>query len=268
MTAPSALTRFRTEYGAHRATEGRAHSDAELLALPYLRSGPLAKQWSVRARTFEAFMRLVVARVARTIDRPLRVLDLGAGNGWLCHRLARGGGDAVAVDIRDDSIDGLGAAPALLAAEFPPFERVVASFDALPVREGYFDIIVFNASLHYATDLKAVFGEARRVSRSGGCIAVLDSPFYDREADGVAMVDDKRRTAAARFGDRADALLSLPFIEFLTRERLDAASKGLGLAWRRHRVSYPLWYEARPFVAKLRRRRRPSRFDLWECSVA
>src|SRR5262245_66650874 len=57
MTAPSALTRFRTEYGAHRAAEGRAHSDAELLALPYLRSGPLAKQWSVRACTFDAFIR-------------------------------------------------------------------------------------------------------------------------------------------------------------------------------------------------------------------
>jgi SAM-dependent methyltransferase len=268
MTAPSALTRFRTEYGSHRASEGRAHSDAELLALPYLRSGPLAKQWSVRARTFEAFIRRVVIRVARGIDRPLRILDLGAGNGWLCHRLARGGNEAVAVDIRDDSVDGLGAAGPLLGADFPPFERIVASFDALPVREAHFDIVVFNASLHYATDLRSVLNEARRVARKGGWLAVLDSPFYERDADGNAMVDDKRRNASAQFGDRADALLALPFIEFLTRERLAAASRGLGLAWRRHRVSYPLWYEARPYIAKLRKQRRPSRFDLWETPVA
>jgi SAM-dependent methyltransferase len=269
MTAPSALTRFRTEYGAHRASEGRAHSHAELLALPYLRSGPLARQWSVRARTFEAFLRRVVAPVARGIDdRPLRVLDLGAGNGWLCYRLARGGSDAVAIDIRDDSIDGLGAAAPLLGAEFPPFERIVASFDALPVGEAHFDIVVFNASLHYAVDLGSVLAEARRVALSGGRVAVLDSPFYKSETDGTAMVDDKRRSAFARFGERAEALMALPFIEFLTRERLETASRGLGLVWRRHRVSYPLWYEARPYVARLRGERRPSRFDLWESSVA
>jgi len=269
MTTPSALTRFRTEYGAHRASEGRAHSHAELLALPYVRNGPLAKQWSVRARTFEAFMRRVVAPVARGItDRPLRVLDLGAGNGWLCHRLARHGSDAVAIDIRDDSVDGLGAAAPLLGAEFPPFERVVATFDALPVGDAHFDVVVFNASLHYAIDLRSVLDEVRRVTQSGGRVAVLDSPFYDSEADGCAMVDDKRRNAATHFGERADALMALPFIEFLTRERLDRASKGLGLAWRRHRVSYPLWYEARPYVARLRRQRRPSRFDLWESTVA
>jgi hypothetical protein len=82
------------------------------------------------------------------------------------------------------------------------------------------------------------------------------------------MVAAQRRNAAASFGERADALMALPFIEFLTRERLDTASKGLGLAWRRHRVSYPLWYEARPYVARLRGQRRPSRFDLWESPVA
>ena len=47
-----------------------------------------------------------------------------------------------------------------------------------------------------------------------------------------------------------------------------AASRGLGLAWRRHRVRYPLWYELRPLVARLRGRRAPSRFDLWEATVA
>jgi hypothetical protein len=81
------------------------------------------------------------------------------------------------------------------------------------------------------------------------------------------MVAEKRRHAAERFGDRADALVSLPFIEYLTRARLDEASAALGLRWTRHRVRYPLGYESRPLVALLRRRRAPSRFDLWECTV-
>ena len=49
----------------------------------------------------------------------------------------------------------------------------------------------------------------------------------------------------------------------LTPERLRIASAPLGLAWQRSRVRYPFWYEMRPFVAALKRKRPPSRFDLW-----
>ena len=41
-----------------------------------------------------------------------------------------------------------------------------------------------------------------------------------------------------------------------------AAATGIGLPY------IPGWYELRPFGALLRRRRRPSRFDLWEAVVA
>ena len=125
------------------------------------------------------------------------------------------------------------------------------------------DLAVFNASLHYATDLGRVLAEARRVTRPGGQLAILDSPFYRREADGLAMVAEKQRRAAEQFGERADRLMALPFIEFLTRARLEIASAPLGLVWRRHRVLYPLAYELRPLRAALRGDRVPSRFDLW-----
>jgi SAM-dependent methyltransferase len=271
VTAPSALARFRAEYGAHRASEGRAHGKEELLALPYLAAGPLARQWAVRARSFDAFVRHVLApsvRETRTAGRPLRVLDVGAGNAWLAWRAALAGCDAVAVDLRDDDVDGLAAARRYLTHVAPPggLARVAGSFQALPLADAAFDVVVFNASLHYATDLAAALAEARRVASPGGRIVVLDSPFYAREVDGAAMVAEKRRDAAARFGARAEALLALPFVEYLTPARLAAASGGL--AWRRRRVRYPLWYELRPLVARLRGGRRPSRFDLWEARVA
>jgi hypothetical protein len=55
--------------------------------------------------------------------------------------------------------------------------------------------------------------------------------------------------------------MALPFIEFLTRERLARAAPRLD--WTRHRVRYPLDYELRPLRAALLGRRPPSRFDLW-----
>jgi SAM-dependent methyltransferase len=285
VTAPA---EFRAAYAAHRASEGRAHGRDDLLALPYLASGPLARQWAVRARTFEAFVRHVLTpllhaprspRHARAALRDradrragsgergagARLLDLGAGNGWLCRRAALAGCACTALDLRDDAVDGLGAAGPLL--EETPFARVAASFDALPLADASFDVVAFNASLHYATDLARALGEARRVARAGGRVAILDSPFYRRDADGRAMVAEKRRDAAARFGARADVLLGVPSVEYLTPARLAAASAGLGLTWRRRRVAYPLWYELRPLAARLRGRRAPSRFDLWESTV-
>lgn len=259
-----AVARFRAEYGAHRAAEGRRHDAGALRALPYLADGPLARQWAVRARTFDAFVARVLAPMMRRSADPVRVLDLGAGCGWLCRRVRLAGGDAVALDLRDDDIDGLGAARRLGDGDDARFGRVAAGFESLPVRDASFDVVVFNASLHYAIELRAVLAEARRVVRSGGRIAVLDSPFYRTASDGESMLAEKQRQRVTRFGKRADALTALPFIEYLTRERLRDASAALGIAWRRHRVRYPLWYELRPVVAILRGARRPSRFDLWE----
>lgn len=263
-----ALARFRAEYGAHRAAEGRgAGGTAELLALPYLATGPTAAQWAIRSRTYDAFAARVLRPMARAADRPLRILDLGAGNGWLCYRAALLGHEATAMDVRDDAVDGLGAAAGYDAHLPRPFGRVAASFDHLPLPDGAYDVAVFNAALHYALDLRATLAEAARVVRRGGRVVILDSPFYRRARDGEAMVAEKRRHAAARFGDRADALTALPFIEFLTRDGLAQASAPIGLRWRRHRVRYPLSYEARPLIAILERRRPPSRFDLWESTV-
>ena len=259
----SALERFAEDYAAHRQAEGRGYAGEALLALPYVRSGPLARQWAVRARSFDAFMARLVRPTAKTLGRPLRLLDLGAGNGWLSHRVALEGHAATALDIRDDDVDGLGAALPFLQRTGGRMRIVAAAFDDIPAPDAKFDVAVFNASLHYATDLAAVLKEAARVVRPGGRLAILDSPFYRREADGLAMVAEKAADAPRRFGARADSLMALPFIEFLTRQRLQAASAEIGVAWRRSRVVYPPWYELRPLAAKLRGRRAPSRFDLW-----
>jgi len=259
----AALARFGSEYALHRAAEGRNYREDELVRLPYLRSGIHARQWSVRARSFDAFMRHVLRPHANELRRRLALLDLGAGNCWLSHRAAAEGHHATALDIRNDAIDGLAAAEPFVERFPDRIERVVGSFGSVPLDSMTMDIALFNASLHYAVDLTVVLREASRMVRPGGRIVIMDTPFYWREADGLAMVAEKHAESAARFGDRAEALLSLPFVEYLTPERLRSASAALGLHWRRHRVHYPLWYELRPLWALLHGKRRPSRFDLW-----
>src|SRR6202035_5070199 len=125
------------------------------------------------------------------------------------------GNRAVALDIRDDDIDGLGAASDFLVDAPDLFKRVRASFETLPFDDHSFDIALFNASLHYASDLHRVLAEALRVTRRGGVLVLLDSPFYAREEDGRSMVEEKRQSGATRFGTRAEVLLSQNFIEYL-----------------------------------------------------
>jgi SAM-dependent methyltransferase len=255
-------------YAEQRASEGRgAGGEAELLALPYLDTGPQTRNWQVRARTFDHFLTHVLHPLALRHARPLRVADLGAGNGWLCYRLARLGHDAVAIDSRTDDVDGLGAAAPYKDHLFRMFRRISASFDALPLHDRSYDLVVFNAALHYALDLGSVLAEAARVTDAGGRIAILDSPFYSRDRDGAAMVTEKRRNAPHTFDERSSVLLAPPFIEYLTRDRLQQASGPLGLNWRRYRVRYPLWYELRPLMAAGGSRRSPSRFDIWEARL-
>jgi SAM-dependent methyltransferase len=236
-----------------------------LLALPYVQDGPWAAQWRVRARTYDHFVRAIVERFEQAApSRPLRVLDLGAGNGWLCYRLNRRGHSSVALEWRWDDVDGLGAARGYAGHVEPFFPRVAASFETLPFPPSKFDLAVFNASIHYATDLVATLTEAVRVLVRTGGVAILDSPFYRSALDGDAMVAEKRSGGSLDLGPCRPDLLSLPSIEYLTRRRLLEASTGLGLSWHRHRVRYPLGYELRPLWAALRGRRTPSRFDVWE----
>jgi SAM-dependent methyltransferase len=247
-----------------RRAEGRgAGGEAELLALPYLKEGPLAGQWAVRARTFDVFVRRVVSPLAEERARPLAVLDLGAGNGWLSARLTRAGHRCVALDLRVDDADGL-AAGAPFHRHLPRmFGRVSSSFDALPFGDALFDLVVFDASLHLAENLPRVLAEAARATARGGRVAILDSPFYAGSRAGEAMAEEKRRDTARMFAALAEDLLALAPVEYLTPESLAAAGAPSGLSFERSRVLYPLSYETRGWKARLLGRRPPSRFDLW-----
>src|SRR6185437_2083332 len=102
------------------------------------------RQWQVRARSFGAFVRHIVRPMTRAHGRQLDILDLGAGNGWLCYRVARMGHKATALDLRTDNIDGLGAANEFLRDAPHLFERIVAPFDEIPLDANRFDIAIFN----------------------------------------------------------------------------------------------------------------------------
>ncbi|MES1242339.1 MAG: class I SAM-dependent methyltransferase [Acidobacteriota bacterium] len=240
---------FLRDYTRIRHAEGRGSDDPEhYLRLPDCDpSHPIAWQWRMRGRTWEAFRSRVLPRLGP------KILDLGAGVGWLSHRLAELGRQPCAVDVSVDDRDGLAAARHYR----PEWPRLQAELDRLPLADGQADAVVYNASLHYSPDYAATLREALRVLRPGGSVVILESPIYRREESGRRMVAERHADFERRFGTRSDAL---PSIEYLTWERLGALGRELGLRWRKVPTWYGWRWALRPWVARLKRKREPSRF--------
>ncbi|HEV7665025.1 MAG TPA: class I SAM-dependent methyltransferase [Chloroflexota bacterium] len=251
-----AVAQFAREYQTVRRAEGWGSLDgAYYRALPYKDlSGRHAEIWRVRARSFDTFLRAVVEPLEAVRTR-LRVLDLGAGTGWLAYRLARRGHAAVAVDILDDGLDGLGARRHYAGLIAP----LLAEFDRLPVDAGKVDLIVFNASLHYSTDYATTLREALRALRPGGTLVILDTPMYVDPTSGARMVQEREARFLQTYGFASNAL---PSEHFLTRQRLDQLARDLNIAWQVHQPRWPLTSAVRRAVNGLRARREPAHFPV------
>jgi SAM-dependent methyltransferase len=246
-----AVERFLADYTMIRHAEGRgSHDPAYYRRLPEPTDGdPLAWQWTIRAATWHHVERRVLPRLGSS----LRVLDLGAGVGWLSNRMATLGHTPFAIDLSVDDLDGLGAARHYERE----FQRAQAEFDRLPLAGGQADLIVYNASLHYSADYRVTLGEARRVLAPGGHILVLDSPVYRRDESGQQMVAERHADFERRFGTRSDSVAS---IEYLTDPMLTDLGRDLGLVWHRSTAWYGWRWWWRPYRARLTRTREPSRF--------
>lgn len=247
--------RFLSEYETVRRTEGRGSADpAYYRALPYSDlTGRFRNDWRIRARSFEVLVERVVQPLEQAVGRWLRVADLGAGNGWLAYRLAQRGHVVAAVDLRSDSFDGLGAHMHYDASFVP----VQAEFDRLPFEAGQADLVVFNASLHYAADYQATLTEALRVLRPGGRLAIVDTPIYHDASSGARMVREREAYFEHHYGFPSN---TLPSEHYLTYARLTQLGNVLGLQWRYFQPFYGWRWALRPLVARLRGHREPARF--------
>jgi SAM-dependent methyltransferase len=250
--------RFIEDYERIRSEEGRgSRSEDFYLGLPYKdTSGRNAKQWNIRARSYKC----LVEDVLKPLGQRGRILDLGAGNGWMSFRLALAGFRPVAVDLLTNEQDGLAAAAHYHKHLQEPFPRFQAEMTRLPFQNAQFDAIVFNASFHYSEDYEASLREALRCLRIGGMVIISDTPWYSREASGREMISERRAAFLQRFGTASD---SIPSLEFLTDERLRSLQEHLSIHWVIHQPEYGLKWALRPLLARLRRKREPSLFRIY-----
>lgn len=245
---------FARQYRLVRERDGyRVTAPSYYRALPYVVSeDPCSAQWTVRRESYDHLRGLATL----SSGREARVLDLGAGNGWLSHRLASAGHAVVALDTLDDEADGLGATRLYTT----PFTAVQADFDALPLAPGQFDLVVFNGSLHYAPDVDGTMARARTVLAPGGSLVVMDSPLFDRDGDGRAMVEEMVSRFERDYGLRN---VVRPGAGYLTFAALSATAARLDMHVHFSPSRGPIGWRLRRQLSALKLRRRPAAFGVW-----
>ena len=251
---------FMEDYERIRATEGRGSEDEDFyLSLPYKDvSERNSQQWQIRARSYNYLIEHVLKKNLQ--DGCGRILDLGAGNCWMSYRLALAGYQPVAVDLLIGDRDGLGAAAHYKKYLPKIFPRFQAELTRLPFQDGQYDAVIFNGSFHYSEDYGATLREAFRCVKYGGMVIISDTPWYSREESGRQMVSERRADFIKRYGTPSNSIRS---IEYLTDERLRTLEEQLSIQWTVHFPYYGFKWAMRPFVAKLHRKREPSRFRIY-----
>lgn len=158
---------FVQAYQRLRAQEQRCCSDAELARLPFVpRTHPLHGEWAVRRRSARR-----LCRYLQRMRRPLRVLEVGCGNGWLANRLA---------GIPQCTVTGMDINEAELQQAARVFIRDNLRFAAgsLPEQAQRFDIILFAAALQYFSPAEDVLRRCLQRLLPGGEVHILDTKFY------------------------------------------------------------------------------------------
>lgn len=160
-------------YIALRDKEQRVYSNDELAKLPDISPSHIHyNEWLVRKASCEKLKALLKAKA-----KPLQVLEVGCGNGWLSNQLAM---------IPQAHVTGLDV-------NLTELEQGAAVFTAGNLRFVYgdlrdnvlagqhFDVILFAASVAYFPSLQEIVRAALQHLQPGGELHILDTFFYSKE---------------------------------------------------------------------------------------
>ena len=159
-------------YIAVRDREGRLYSDEQLKRLPVTEPAHIHfKEWQIRKKSATRLFNYLQNK-----NKPLSILEVGCGNGWLAAMLAA---------IPDSAVTGCDINKTELCQARRVFnDRNNIIFVEEDIQGNYFqqakfDIIVFAASIYYFPSFEAIIRKAISLLKPIGEIHIIDSFFYN-----------------------------------------------------------------------------------------
>ena len=173
---------FSSTYIAIRRSENRVYTDEQVKVLPHLSMGNRQdKEWKQRASTANRF-----GQYLKNMNKSLSILEIGCGNGWFSNYLS---------ELNNTTVLGIDINTHELEQAKRVFNKKNLSFQHhnildKPLAINNIDIIIFNASIQYFSDLHQLFNTLNPLLDSNGEIHLIDSPFYSRRE----VLDAKKRS--------------------------------------------------------------------------
>lgn len=174
----------------------RSESGKRLLDTSLYESLPCAAalrhdaEWRTRCRDLSLISRAITSHFQA---RPLRVLDVGAYNGWLSHQLARLGHHVTGIEYFADEYDGLRAHKHYSTN----WRAIQMDLTDLSVFAQPFDVVIMNHGLHFFPDPVAQVARAMRTVAEGGLFLAIGLRFWRdprrRQREVAAMIRAFRR---------------------------------------------------------------------------
>ncbi|MEO6490963.1 MAG: class I SAM-dependent methyltransferase [Ferruginibacter sp.] len=175
---------FESIYIAAREKENRIYSDEQVALLPSIeKSHKHFDEWNVRKRSSARLLQRLQQK-----NKPLSILEVGCGNGWLSARLSViKNSEITATDINKKEL----AQARRVFSKKENISLLYGDIRQLDFHNKKFDVIVFAASVQYFAVFDQVIGRALELLNKDGEIHIVDTRFYhDQE-----ITDAANRTA-------------------------------------------------------------------------
>jgi SAM-dependent methyltransferase len=111
----------------------------------------------------------------RALESGARVVDVGSGAGFdsfIAAAQVGRAGRVIGIDMTDEMLTKSRNTAAALGYEHVEFREGLA--EALPVEDGWADVVISNGVINLCADKRAVFAEIRRVLHPGGRLQFAD----------------------------------------------------------------------------------------------
>lgn len=126
-------------------------------------------------RAVESFAGVANPFSPRTLHAGERVIDMGSGAGFDCFVAADMVGDmgsVVGIDMTEEMLTKSRTTAEMMGVEHIEFREGL--LEAVPVEDGWADVVISNGVFNLCNDKRAVFEEVWRVLRSGGVLQFAD----------------------------------------------------------------------------------------------
>jgi|HubBroStandDraft_6_1064221.scaffolds.fasta_scaffold509633_2 SAM-dependent methyltransferase len=182
---------FEKKYIVIRSLEDRLCTDEELIKLPEMPAGHTHfREWETRKRSAYRLIRYLTGR-----KKPLDILEIGCGNGWLTHHLAEIPGSKVTgADINFTELQ----QAARVFSNDPNLRFIHGDVRSGILEDRKFDCIVFAAAIDYFPSLKRIVHFCLSCLKPGGEIHIIDSSFY--RPDQIERAKRQSQAYFASFG--------------------------------------------------------------------